>query len=140
MLVFIKINYVFISCFEPKDYTLQLQVTNIQLNLFVILSIFLLKCPLSKIKSYVKDHFDFLKKCKRNLIKNSKLVFFSVTSLYTNIPHELGLKAIKYWWDKSWKYNTNYIIRIVVPWINTTDSILEVLKLVLKNNHFVYNE
>ena len=60
----------------------------------------LLKSLLSKIKSYVKDDFDFLKKCSRNLIKNSKLVSFDVTSLYTNIPHELALKAIEYWLDK----------------------------------------
>ena len=53
-----------------------------------------LKLLLSKIKSYVKDDFDFLKKCKRNLTKNSKLVSFDVASLYTNTPHELGLKAI----------------------------------------------
>ena len=56
----------------------------------------LLKPFLSKIKSYVKDDFDFLKKCKRNLTKNSKLVSFGVTNLYINIPHELGLKAIEY--------------------------------------------
>ena len=37
-----------------------------------------------------------LKKCKRNLAKKSKPVSFDITSLYTNIPHELGLKAIEY--------------------------------------------
>ena len=75
----------------------------------------LLKPLLSKIKSYVKADFDFLKKCKRNLTKNSKLVSFDVTSLYTNIPHVLGLKAIEYWLD-------------------------EYPKLVLKNSHFAFNE
>ena len=47
-----------------------------------------------------EDDFDFLKKCKRNLTKNSKLISFDVTRLYTNIPHELGLKAIEYWLNK----------------------------------------
>ena len=60
----------------------------------------LLKPLLFKIKSYVKDDFDFLKKCKRNITENSKLVSFDVTRLYTSITHELGLKAIEYWLDK----------------------------------------
>ena len=91
----------------------------------------LLKPLLPKIKSYAKDDFDFLKKCERNLTKNSKLVSFDVTSLYTNTPHELGLKAIGYWLDKypeliHFRFNKSFI--------------LEVLKLILKNDHFVFNE
>ena len=91
-----------ISCFQPKDLKLRPIVarhksTTKLLNNFVDI---LLKPILSKIKSYVKDDFDFLKKCKRNIIENSKLVSFDVTRLYTSIPHELGLKAIEYWLDK----------------------------------------
>ena len=91
----------------------------------------LLKPLLSKIKSYVKDDFDFLKKCKRNLTKNSKLISLDVTSLYTNIPHELGLKAIEYWLNKHpelihSRFNKSFI--------------LKASKLVLKNNHSVFNE
>ena len=37
---------------------------------------------------------------QEKLIKHSKLVSFDVTSLYTNIPLELVLKAIEYWLDK----------------------------------------
>ena len=37
---------------------------------------------------------------QEELTKNSKLVLFDVTSLYTNIPHELGLRTIKYQLDK----------------------------------------
>ena len=86
---------------------------------------------LSKIKSYVKYYFDFLKKCKRNLTKNSKLVSFDVTSLYTNIPHELWSKAIEYWLDKYPELIHSRFIK---------SFILEALKLVLKNNHFAFNE
>ena len=57
----------------------------------------LFKPLLFKIKSFVKDDFDFLKKCDRNFTKNSKLVTFDVTILNTNMLHELGLKAIEYW-------------------------------------------
>ena len=37
---------------------------------------------------------------QEKLKKNSKLVSFNVTSLYANLSHELGLKAIEYWLDK----------------------------------------
>ena len=43
--------------------------------------------------------------------KNSKLVFFDVTSLFTNIPHELGLKAIEYWLDKHSWFNKSFILK-----------------------------
>ena len=33
-------------------------------------------------------------------MKNSKWVSLDITSLYTNIPHGLGLKAIEYWLDE----------------------------------------
>ena len=77
----------------------------------------------------MKDNFDFLKKSKRNLIKYLKLIAFDVTSLCTNVLHELRLKAIAYWLDKypeliHSKFNKSFI--------------LEALKLVLKNNHFVF--
>ena len=72
-----------------------------------------------------------LKKCKRNLAKKSKPVSFDITSLYTNIPHELGQKAIEYWLDKypeliHSRFNKSFIF--------------EALKLVLRNDHFVFNE
>ena len=86
---------------------------------------------LPKIKSHVKDDFDLLKKCKRNLTKNSKLVSFDVTRLYTNIPHDVRLKAIEYWLDK--------YPELIHSRFNKSD-ILEALKLILKNNHFVFNE
>ena len=71
------------------------------------------------------------KNARENLTKNLKYIFFNVTSLYTNIPHELGLKAIEYWLDKypeliHSRFNKSFI--------------LEALKLFLNNNHFVFNE
>ena len=90
-----------------------------------------LKPLLSKVKIHVKDAFNFLKKCKRKLTKNSRLVSFDVTSLYTNIPHKLGLKAIEYWLDK---YSELIHSRF------NKSFILEALKVVLKIKHFVFNE
>ena len=83
------------------------------------------------IKNYVKDDFDFIKKCTRNFAKNLKLVSVDITSLYANIPHELGLKAIEYWLDK--------YPELIHSRFDKT-FILKALKIVLKNNHFVFNE
>ena len=63
--------------------------------------------------------------------KPSNLISFDATSLYTNIPHELGLKAIEYWLDKypeliRSRFNKSFI--------------LKALKLVLKTSYFVFNE
>ena len=120
----------YISCFHPKDLKLRPIVaghkspTKRLRNLVNIL----FKPLLSKIKNYVKDDFDFLKKCKRNLTKISKLVSFDVTSLYTNMPHELGLKAIEYCLDK--------YPELIHSGFNESFTI-EALKLVLKNKHFL---
>ena len=64
----------YISCFQPTDLKLRPIVaghkcSTKRLNNFVNI---LFKHLLFKIKSYVKDDFDFLKKCKSNLRKNSK--------------------------------------------------------------------
>ena len=86
----------YISCFQPKYLKLHPIVASHKSptkRLSNFLDI-LLKLFLSKIKSYVKGEFDLLKKCKRKLTKNSKLVSFDVTSFCSNIPHELGLQAI----------------------------------------------
>ena len=62
----------------------------------------------------------------RNLTKN-----FDIISLYTNIPYELGLKAIEHRLDK-------YLESIHSRF--NESFILKALNLVLKNNHFVFIE
>ena len=64
----------YISCFQPKDLKLRPIVagdkcSTKRLNNFVDI---LLKPLLSKIKSYVKDDFDFLKKMREKLNKKLK--------------------------------------------------------------------
>jgi len=46
------------------------------------------------------DDFDFLSYLPETIIPWSTLVSFDVIGLYTNIPHDLGLEAIKYWLRK----------------------------------------
>ena len=45
------------------------------------------------IKSYIKDTKDFLQKLPHEIPNDSILVSFDVESLYSNIPHDLGLEA-----------------------------------------------
>ena len=52
------------------------------------------------VKSYIKDTKDFLEKIPKQIDKESILVSFDVENLYSNIPHELGLKAISFWLNK----------------------------------------
>ena len=56
----------------------------------------LLKPYLKHVKSYIRDNIDFLKKCPRKVDPDTEIVTFDVTSLYTCIPYEYGLKALGY--------------------------------------------
>ena len=73
----------YISCFQPKDLKLRPTIVGHKCSTKRLSNFpdILIKPLLSKIKSYIKYDFDFLKKCKTNLIKNSKLVSFNVASL-----------------------------------------------------------
>ena len=46
------------------------------------------------IKRYIKDTKDFLQKLPHGISNDSILVSFHVESLYSNIPHDLGIEAI----------------------------------------------
>ena len=59
--------------------------------------LYLILKPVTKyVKSNIKDNIEFLKTCNRNVTYDTVLVTFDVCSLYTNIPHEFGLRAIEY--------------------------------------------
>ena len=49
------------------------------------------------VPSFIRDDLDFLNHLPETIDKNALLVSFDVVSLYTSIPHELGLAAIEYW-------------------------------------------
>ena len=53
-----------------------------------------------QVKSYVKDSFHFLEMLPKSIDFDSTFVTFDVTSLYTNIPKELGLEALSFWIDR----------------------------------------
>ena len=82
-----------------------------------------------KLPFYIKDSCHFLHRIEQinqqiELPPNAILVTWDVKSLYTNIPHEDGLDALKLTLEKS-----------QVP-KNKTETILEFSKLVLNSNHF----
>ena len=66
----------------------------------------LLKPFIKEVKSYPKDstHF-FFNKCQPDVCDNTKNITFDLVSLYTKIPHNLGIKAINH-------YLTNYEINL----------------------------
>ena len=85
-----------------------------------------------KLKSYIKDYWDFLKKLPRNLNPHFTFLTCDIVSLYTNIPLELGLRVLLY-------YITKY--RNLIPIRFSKDIIiLEAAEFVLKNNNFILLE
>ena len=90
----------------------------------------LLQPFLVKINSYVKDNIHFLNMLPNETSPNSILATFDVTNLYSNIPHELGKKAILFWLDKfpetlNPRFNNNFIS--------------DALEIILKQNTFQFN-
>ena len=88
--------------------------------------------PISmKVKSYVRDTNDFLHKLRNveKLVEGTLLVTMDVTSLYTNIPNNEGLRASLIALEK---YRTGD----VKP---RNLSIIKLLEMVLKKNNFQFN-
>lgn len=85
-------------------------------------------CPL--IPSYIRDDMDFLKHVPENVPPNTILTSFDVTSLYTNIPNDLGAIALKYWIEK---------YRNLIESRFETDFLIKALKIVLEENTFYFN-
>ena len=82
-------------------------------------------------KSYVKDDWEYLSHLPNSIDEPCNLFSCDVTSLYTSIPHDLGLEAAKYWLAKR---------RDLVDNRFTDEFILESLEFILKNNNFHFNE
>ena len=86
--------------------------------------------PLStQVRSYIQDTNDFLRKLDslKNLPENFLLRTVDVVGLYPNIPHSDGLAAIKKALDAREEKSVS------------TESILKLAEVVLKNNVFKHN-
>ena len=91
----------------------------------------LLKPLAVKVKSYLRDTMDFLSKLPDELQTESVLVSYDVTSLYSVIPHDLGLQAVSFWYDKHKDH---------LPKLVSKEMILEGLRVVLENNVFKFGD
>ena len=67
----------------------------------------------------------------RNVSSEIILTSFDITSLYANIPHDLGIKAIEYWLTL---YPKNILRRF------PREFVIEGINLILNNNTFVSND
>ena len=83
-----------------------------------------------KVKSYIKDTNHFLRKIKElsQLPEGTILCNIDVVGLYPNIPHNEGLAFLKDFLDSR------------VDKQVTTDTLLELAELVLKNNIFEFSD
>ena len=91
----------------------------------------LLKPLVTTLKTCVKDDWDFIRKLPREFISPSSLHSYDVTSLYTSIPRELGLEALKFWINER---------RDLIPDRFSNEFILEAANFVLKNNNFLFDD
>ena len=90
----------------------------------------ILKPIATGVDSYIRDTPDFLNKLPSQVQTDDILVTFDVTALYTNIPHDLGIEAISYWYDKC---------KHLLPRNFSKDLIIQGVKLVLENNTFKFD-
>ena len=83
------------------------------------------------VTSYLRDTADFLNNLPTTLPTNTILASFDTESLYSNIPHDLGIEAVNYWIDK---YPDTRHSRF------SKDFILDGMKLILENNILCFND
>ena len=68
---------------------------------------------------------------EREITEDSLLTSFDLVSLYTSIPHELGMESIIFWLEKQ---NNMVSDRL------SDAFILSSIDLILKNNYFRFND
>lgn len=83
-----------------------------------------------RLKTFVKDDRDFLSRVPRFIDYDCDLVSCDIVSLYTNIPHDLGLEALRYWLTKYPE---------LLPQRFSVEFVLEASKLILENNNFKFD-
>ena len=122
-----------ISIFNPPDLTIRPIIagpSNPTSHLSHLIHL-LLEPLLPLIPSFIKDTFDFLKHLPRKINPSDILITMDIVSLYTNIPHQLGLEAIEFWLKKHPSILPDRIPR---------DFVLEATHIILNNNYFQFDE
>ncbi|XP_061175938.1 uncharacterized protein LOC133184880 [Saccostrea echinata] len=126
-------NGEYISCPNPEDLSFRPIVggPNCSTQRLSHLLDILLKPYYEKVPSFIRDDLDFINHLPDHIQSNTKLVSFDVVSLYTNIPVDLGIKAVKYWIDR---YPDLLQDRF------EKEFILEGLRIILLNNTFAFGK
>ena len=83
-----------------------------------------------KLKTFVKDDRDFLSRIPRFIDYDCDLISCDIVSLYTNIPHDLGLEALRYWLTKHPE---------LLPRRFSVEFVIEAAKFILENNNFMFD-
>ena len=83
------------------------------------------------VTSSLRDTTDFLNNLPDTILKDTILTSFDIEALYSNIPHKLGLEAIKYWIEK---YPNTLNSRF------SKEFIIDGIKFILENNIFCFND
>ena len=82
------------------------------------------------LKTFVKDDRDFLSRIPRFINYECELISWDVVSLYTSIPHDLGIEALRYWLAR--------YPDLVTPRF-TMEFITEAALFILQNNFFMFD-
>jgi hypothetical protein len=101
-------------------------------NIAAVVDVLIKELPL-RLNSYIKDTNHFLEILSSTIIPetaNVILATLDVTSLYTNIPHSDGIRATAMFYEKVYQEDPQ-----AVP----TDVVCRLLKMVLENNIFEFN-
>ncbi len=119
----------YVECHNPPDFKFRPIVAGPACpthRLTNLIDIFL-RPYIKHVKSYVRDDNDFLNHLPNRINENVILCTFDVSSLYTNISHQLGLEAIAFWIDNYTGYHMHAISK---------RFILEGHHQILENNTF----
>ena len=83
------------------------------------------------LRSFIKDDWDFIRNIPPSVNFECDLFSVNIVSLYTNIPHSLGVEAISYYFDK---------YRDKIPRRCTKEFMIESTLFILNNNNFFFDE
>lgn len=123
----------YICCLNPEDLSFRPIVggPNSSTQRLSHLIDILLKPYCEKVPSFIKDDVNFINQLPESVQHTAKLVSFDVVSLYSNIPTELGIKAVSYWINKHPEILQDRF---------TKEFILEGLHIILQNNTFAFGK
>ena len=90
----------------------------------------ILKPLVKEQQTFILDDWDFLRKLPRKLDFECSLYAWDIVSLYTSIPHDLGLLAMRYWFNRC---------KALIDVRFTEAFIVDSVRFILEHNHFIFD-